>query len=173
MGFRLASPSKSLFFLRPDLVLELINPDIAKLVGLGSSFMAEWYCKDCEKSWPATIKSRAKNNTGCPNHSRTGFTPSEKGILYFIKGTRNGIVICQYGITQKIDKRLVAHKRNGFSAEFGSSFLEFEKESDAYKIEQLVKNTLTSKKIYSIAQDPDISDKLMVLLNLLIMNFYK
>lgn len=57
--------------LRPDLAEQLVRPDEAKFVGLGSGKKLEWRCKENpEHVWFATVKNRvgfsSKAPTGCP-----------------------------------------------------------------------------------------------------------
>ena len=129
----------------------------------GSKKVKEWCCKECGRIWEATVSARAINNglgaRYCPDCSKTGFDQKSIGYIYFLQAERNGEIIIQYGITNHLKKRLSYHKRNGFTSESNSAFLECQSGQDALKIENLIKNRLISNGIPSISSNPKIQDK--------------
>lgn len=60
-----------------------LKPDA---VSAGSSKKAWWICEnDLSHEWQASIANRAKNASGCPRCSTTGYDSTMPGILYFIQ----------------------------------------------------------------------------------------
>lgn len=60
-----------------------LSPDS---VSAGSSSKVWWICdNDSSHEWQASISNRAKNSSGCPSCSTTGYDSTKPGILYFIQ----------------------------------------------------------------------------------------
>ena len=157
--FRIPIETKSLLFRFPELATELVDPTLASLLSYGTRAKVLWDCSVCKNIWPASVHSRTTHKTRCPDCSKTGFDQKSIGYIYFLQAERNGEIIIQYGITNHLKKRLSYHKRNGFTSESNSAFLECQSGQDALKIENLIKNRLISNGIPSISSNPKIQDK--------------
>lgn len=70
--------------LRPDLAAELVHPELATTVGVGSAKKLEWRCSENpEHTWTAEVRARCGTNrgrgTGCPHCANMGVR-SEKRL---------------------------------------------------------------------------------------------
>jgi hypothetical protein len=78
--------------------LQTLFPDVAEAwhqtknlplrhqdVSGGSQSRVWWVCsEDASHEWKASIANRAKNHSGCPRCSTTGYDSTKAGLLYFI-----------------------------------------------------------------------------------------
>jgi hypothetical protein len=108
--------------------LQTLFPEVAKAwhpskhlplnsdsVSAGSSKKTWWICeKDSSHEWRASISNRAKNSSGCPRCSTTGYDSTLPGILYFLR-TEDGKGR-KVGITNSGRKndRLASFQRKGW-----------------------------------------------------------
>jgi len=71
-----------------------------------------WKCSKGHK-WIAEVVSRTSTKTGCPSCASYGFSPSEKGYLYFLE--HDLWKMLQIGITNYPEDRLKDHKKLGWT----------------------------------------------------------
>ena len=78
----------------------------------GSGLKRKFKCSDGH-IWETVVGHRTSSNpTGCPTCANTGFSPDQKGYLYFLE--QNDWQMFQIGITNVPDDRIKRHKRNGW-----------------------------------------------------------
>jgi predicted nucleic acid-binding Zn-ribbon protein len=155
---RISEPEESLLVKYPELVGELVDPSIADTLSYAAGIRVPWKCGECGHTWNATPKSRTLHGTGCSECAATGFKKDIPAFLYFVQGERNGQVITQYGITNNLQQRLRYHRRNGFSPEGTSEFLQFDQGGDAAALESRIKIALAMRGIDSIKTDESLDD---------------
>lgn len=160
-GFRfiVAENAKTLKQVRPQIVNELVHPELAEVVGYGSSAKISWWCSSCKNTWLASVNNRVGHGQGCPRCAKNGFNPSKPSYVYFLKGTRGCVEMLQFGLTSTLEKRLRFHSRNGFTFSAHAKFLFFELGSDALNLESEIKRRLRDANIPSIKSDVSTNDK--------------
>ena len=79
-------------------------------VSAGSNKKMSWKCEKGHK-WKAVVANRAQGR-GCPTCAITGFSPGQKGYIYFL--VQNDWQMFQIGITNVPEDRIGRHKRNGW-----------------------------------------------------------
>lgn len=78
----------------------------------GSGLKREFICEN-KHIWKTTIGHRTESNaTGCPTCAKTGFSPGEKGYLYFLSHPLWDMY--QIGITNIPEDRINRHKKLGW-----------------------------------------------------------
>lgn len=77
-----------------------------------------WRCLDsaCHYEWSTKINSRTtRGGNNCPEcYTSKGFNNTKPATLYIVADNINGYHIVQFGISNKIKRRLRAHYRSGF-----------------------------------------------------------
>lgn len=94
----------------PEVAVEADGWD-PSLVVPGSTQIRKWKCREGH-TWKVRIAHRTVDGSNCPGCSDTGFNPSKKGFLYFLK--HDSWEMFQVGITNVPDDRLKDHRRLGW-----------------------------------------------------------
>ena len=79
-------------------------------VTAGSAKRVWWQCPQGH-AWEAP--PAARDRSGCPSCSPSGFTPADEGWLYLVVDENRGMM--QVGITNQPKRRLTTHERNGWT----------------------------------------------------------
>ncbi len=93
----------------PELAAQAYRWDPSK-VTFGSHLRKKWKCLNGH-IWEAIVANRS-TGYDCPTCAITGFSPGQKGYLYFLK--QNDWKMYQIGITNVPEDRMNRHKRNGW-----------------------------------------------------------
>jgi hypothetical protein len=94
----------------PHIAREASGWDATKVMS-GSNSHLWWKCEEGHK-WRARVADRTGQLTGCPNCSKTGFSPDRPGYLYFLG--HDLWEMYQIGITNDPDTRLSNHHSLGW-----------------------------------------------------------
>ncbi len=93
----------------PDIAAEADGWDASNVITGHSK--RNWKCSKGHK-WTAEILSRTSTKTGCPSCAKYGFSPNEKGYLYFLEHVQWQML--QIGITNFPEDRLSDHRKLGW-----------------------------------------------------------
>lgn len=91
--------------------------------------------------WAAQIASRS-NSSGCPKCSRTGFDQTSKAHFYVLKSLSQNPNVIQFGISNRIQKRLRKHASQGFDSQEPLTLIPFKSGKDAMDMERELKHLM-------------------------------
>ncbi len=79
-GHKVVKGVNDLATTHPSLTAELVDPMLAETVCAGTCVPLEWVCPGCGWRWQATVRSRARNNTGCPACAKRSPSAKEREL---------------------------------------------------------------------------------------------
>lgn len=99
----------------PEVASEAYGWDPSKVL-FGTNANKAWKCKFGHSVWTTSVNLRTGfQKTGCPEcSSGGGFRGTKPAHLYILKDKIEGEEIIQFGISNKISKRLATHANTGF-----------------------------------------------------------
>lgn len=98
----------------PDRVFLFANPKNATHYSAGSQSRCHFRCT-CGHAWTTAVNEVVSKGSGCSVCSATGFNVEKPAHFYLIPATFDKGEVIQFGISNKIAKRLAEHRRSGFN----------------------------------------------------------